>query len=209
MTILLMTLEHTRDDPSHHVSSLELAAFLDDRLKGEERARVAGHFADCPACRDELVAMRAALGRRTETRSARWWPLAAAAAAVLLFVAVPGVLRDSSSGPETPPPVTRPGPALPDEASARFAIVVPAEGATLSSSRATLAWRSAGPSATYLLVIQDSTGSVVWTEELADTSARVPANANLRAGARYYWSVDARLADGSTMKTGVHSFVVP
>jgi hypothetical protein len=60
----------------------------------------------------------------------------------------------------------------------------------------------------YDVTIQDAEGSVAWSATVADTTVAVPATAALVAGHSYFWSVDARLADGHAVRSEVRSFSV-
>jgi hypothetical protein len=68
---------------------------------------------------------------------------------------------------------------------------------------------SAGVGATYTVTVQDSSSAEVWKRaSWSDTSITVPDSVRLNPGSLYFWSVDARLVDGNTAKTGPHTFIV-
>src|SRR5712664_3141328 len=72
-----------------HLNEMEVAAFIDRGLDPDGRARVARHLVGCDACRSEVVA----ISRFTRARNRPGWlpliPLAAAAAAPLLYLGPP------------------------------------------------------------------------------------------------------------------------
>jgi hypothetical protein len=48
---------------------------------------------------------------------------------------------------------------------------------------------------------------VVFRTLTGDTAVVLPSGLPLRAGEPYYWSVEARLADGRSAKSGLHRFL--
>lgn len=191
---------------SDHVSSEHLAAFLDGRLTGSERERAVRHFAGCGECRQELTELREVLAAPRGAISRRWIVVGGAVAAIMAFVLVPRVVRDDSSG-ESARIRAEDGRRLPD-GTPGIGVVTPDDKARVSPTGLTLAWRPAAGVAMYVVTILDSTGAQVWSHSSADTSVMIPISARLRPGSRYFWSVDARLADGTTAKTGARTFTV-
>jgi hypothetical protein len=191
---------------SDHVSSEHLAAFLDGRLTGSERERAVRHFASCGECRQELTELRDLLALPFEARSRRWIAVAGAAAAILAFVVVTQMVSDGSLG-GSGRVRTEDGVRLPDGTQA-IAVVSPNDRVAVSPTALSLSWRPAAAVAMYVVTILDSTGTQVWSHSSADTSVIVPISARLRPGRLYFWSVDARLADGTTAKTGPRTFTV-
>jgi hypothetical protein len=84
----------------------------------------------------------------------------------------------------------------------------PLDSAVVERSELKLAWQSAGPGARYRVTVQDNAGNSIWAAELDDTTSVVPETARLERGTRYFWSVDARLADGSSARTGARQFTI-
>jgi hypothetical protein len=195
-------------DPSAHLNATQVAAFLDGGLRGTEREPVVSHLADCAECRRELVELRGALGAATAVSSARRrrGAIAAAIAAGLVFVLLPPLVqRGTREAPSVE--ATRVGDDPHGTAAVgAFAALAPADGAELPRGARTLVWRAAAVDAMYMVTVQDSAGAVVWSGSMADTSASIPSTTSLMAGQRYFWSVDARLADGATAGTGVRTF---
>ena len=196
-----------RDETSSaHLTSDRVAAFLDDRLIGAERDSAVRHFAECAECRRELTELRGVLDSVKRPRSRRWVAVAAGVAAILAFTMLP---RLASNDVDTSDPgLTR---AADGQHTIGGSSVIgfhsPSDSAIVPRSGLELVWETAGAGATYLVTVQDSSGSITWSGTVTDTSAAVPA-ARLSPGSRYFWSVDARLADGRTAKTGVHYFTV-
>jgi hypothetical protein len=189
-----------------HLSSDHLAAFLDGRLTGAERERAVRHFAGCNECRSELTELRDVLAV-AKPRSRAWFVAAVAAAGVLAIVTIPRMTGDVSAGGAE---------RIRAEEGARLAdglghipVVSPADQATVAPSGVELSWRSAGVGATYTVTVQDSSSAEVWKRaSWSDTSITVPDSVRLKPGSLYFWSVDARLVDGNTAKTGPHTFIV-
>jgi hypothetical protein len=132
--------------------------------------------------------------------------MTAAAAAIAAFVLLPRLVGDSANeiGRVRSDQDIR----LPSGTLA-IAIVAPAEKATLGQAEVKLTWHAAAGGATYTVTVQDSAGTEVWKRaSLLDTSVTVPDSARLQPGQFYFWSVDARLADGTTANSGVRTFTV-
>lgn len=189
-----------------HLSSAQVADLLDERLEPDDRDAVITHLAACADCRHEVAELHGALAVVGDRRPRRRWiaGLAIVAAAAVAFVAIPPRMishraaRDDASE-------TRNAEGAPLASVARIGVVAPGEGDQLST--AGFVWKSVGGGSSYLLTVQDTAGSVVWTTTVTDTTAVPPPSAKLAPGARYFWSVDARLGDGSSSTSGAHSFV--
>jgi hypothetical protein len=190
---------------SDHISSEHLAAFLDGRLTGAERDRAVRHFASCGECREELTALRDVIDAHGVTPVRRWIVAVATAAAILAIIAIPRMASDPADGGRTSVRASE-GAGVADDV---IAVVSPADLATVAPSGVTLSWHAAGAAATYSVTVQDSSGSEVWRlSSLPDTSITIPDGIRFSPGRLYFWSVDARLADGTTAKTGARAFIV-
>lgn len=192
-----------------HPTSEAIAAFVDRCVNGTERDLLLAHFASCAECRREMTDVRTAVnassGRRGvgDTVITRWPVLmASVAAALLLAVGLPRLTPERAASPAL---VTRTPAAQSLTDPASLVVVSPVDGDTLPEARV-LAWRAGGADATYEITVQDSTGALVWSATLADTTAVMPDSARLVGGARYFWSVDVRRADGGASRSGVHRF---
>lgn len=181
-----------------HLSPEIIAAFLSRDVSPDERRIVLRHLLTCADCRRDVEEARE-IG--SDRRPPRWATVAipAAAAAVVLFLLVPG-------RPEVPPPTTLRGPAT--EGVRQFAAVNPVNGKTVAEDSVLFVWRSDGAGAHYLLTVTDEDGDVVWTASTPDTVLAPPRGAGLTPGRRYYWYVDALLEDARSSTTGVQEFDV-
>jgi anti-sigma factor RsiW len=204
MTGFTLVTDDVFDVAPGHIASAELARFIDGILTPTARQAVVAHLAECADCRHEVVELREALAAsmpRTRPR-ARWTSGVLAAAAVLLIAVL--VTRPVSRNAA----VVRAELGEASDGQVSIIASLPAENQTLEREAVRFAWRRAGADATYLLTVQDTTGRVVWSTQLADTSATPPRTAPLVGGQRYFWSVDARLGDGQSRKGGVSTFLV-
>lgn len=190
---------------SPHLSSAQVADLLDKRLAVDDRDSVVAHLSACAECRREVAELHGALSQVVPRRRPRWLAGAALAAAVVVaFIAIPRLgprpvdsVRDSAAMRNV---------ASPSEGQAKIVVVEPADGAALSATGA-LSWRTAGADASYVVTVQDPAGGVLWTKTTSDTTAILPANAPLKSGESYFWSVDAQLSDGTSSRSGAHSFI--
>lgn len=185
------------DSMPFHLENGRLAAYIDHRLPADERAEVEAHLADCAACRAEVVAVGRL--RRSLTRRSPWVVAApVAAAAVLVFV-----LLGRPSPPATgTDPVVRGG----SESVPEVVVVTPSETTTLDPRSASFVWHPVASGVSYRFVVTDSSGGSVWNAITGDTIARLPAGVHLAPGGRYYWYVDALLADGRSVTSGAREF---
>jgi hypothetical protein len=186
-----------------HMTAERLAAFLDHQLSPAAEEEVVAHFAECAACRQEMTAMRQLLKGRE--KRIPWYivtPMLVALAASIAFLMVPRVGRVDSESPSS----IRSGAITSTDQVQPITMVSPTDDAMLDARHAMFAWRSIGAHATYLLTVQDSTGSALWSSTTEDTIVTLPDSVRLTAGA-YYWSVAARLADARSAKTGVRRFL--
>lgn len=190
---------------SGHLASELFAAFLDGRLTGADRERAVRHFAQCAECRLELTELRGMLDARAR-KPRRWIASAVGIAAILAFAMIPRVMSDGGEGAAR---VRAENSARLTDAAPSIAVVTPEDGATVQAARLRLSWRSAGTGAAYTVTVQDSSGTEVWARtSWSDTTVSLPDDVRLRSGSQYFWSVDARRADGNTAKTGVRTFTV-
>jgi putative zinc finger protein len=205
MTPLLVGPDNTMSDTpsSTHVTSDRLAAFLDGRLARADRDRAVRHFAECEECRRELAELRTILATVPVSRRRNWIAVTAGLAAVLAFAMVVRQ-RVSTPGDFGPPPpdAVRAGEVLPE-----IDVVAPVASEPVARSEMRLVWHSVGAGAQYSVVVQDTAGTEIWKATTADTSV-VPDIARLEPGHRYFWNVDARLADGRTAGTRANRFRV-
>ena len=209
-TLVLMT-----DQPSSGVShpeSARVAAFLDGRLNARDRDVIVAHLADCSDCREEVVQLRQALASvppyaRSKRLSLAW---SAVGLAALLFVALwlPRPNTGSAVSDVDDQRIRVDSARVPTDAVPPILLVEPADEGSLSASDRALRWHSSGADAMYGVTVQDTTGSTVWFSTSADTTTAIPDSVSLARGHRYYWTIDARRADGLTARSQVQSFIV-
>lgn len=87
-------------------------------------------------------------------------------------------------------------------------LATPGDDAVVATGEVRFAWRQVAGEATYLAVVQDSTGTLVWSAVTRDTTAVVPRSAALSPGAAYFWSVDAQWGDGRSSRSAARRFTV-
>jgi hypothetical protein len=175
---------------------------------------------------EELVPERVTLGW-----SPAWRWVAATAAVAALTVAVtlrlqqpettapvlpPPAPAIQAPTPQIPPPVTPQGsaPAAKSPAVERrtpaprgeFAVEFPADGATLTRSELQFRWKALEAALFYEVQILTEEGGLVWEGRATENHLRLPANARLAAGERYYVWVRVQLADGAQVRSRAVSF---
>lgn len=203
-TLQTIPFSSTALSESDPVSPEEVAAFLDGRLTGNERARLEAYFADNPEARRELIGASriiATMPPRVRASRLRFAPvIAIAAAAVFLIVLIkPG----SSHPPSTIAPVERRGAA---EQTRGVDLIAPVDGGELAATPS-FVWRPID-GASYTLVVQDAAGRTILQQKTVDTVHAVPAVVLKSVAGRYYWSVDALMPDGSSTTSGKQEFVI-
>jgi hypothetical protein len=197
-----------RRDDADHLTSGQVAAMIDRRLRGTERTAVIAHLSSCVECRHDLAEAQLALKAVGADRySTRRWSIVVAGVAAALVIAVPLALRPPRQDLVDSTTATRAGRVPPVDAVSPIAAIAPADGSELSTPRR-LVWRSAGLKASYIVTVQDTSGTMLWSQSLADTAVIIPASVLLGSGNRYFWSVDARLADGGSTNMVAHVFTV-
>lgn len=188
---------------SSHLGDAQLAAYLDRSLSDEERDRIEDHLAGCDECRGLLLGTTATLrGERRRKRAATMSGTAAAALVIsgLFFIVPP------SSTPESP----RLRGDAPDVRGASTALeaVSPGDGTAVATGSAVLVWRAVEGVARYRITVSDPESNVVFEGDIADTTLSLGSIGPLVPGEAYVWYVDALMADGTSLTTGVHSFSV-
>ena len=174
----------------------QVAAFVDHRLHGAERAAAESHLAECADCRSEMVEIERLVGgvRRRRVRSMAIGGLAVAACLMLIVTTVrhrgtgPGDGSLRGSGSNTVIPVGPRG-------------VVPLAGLALT-------WHATGSGSTYKVTISNAAGTTLWTTDTGDTTVVVQEEINLSPEGEYHWTVDALLPQGTSRTTGPQPFRV-
>jgi anti-sigma factor RsiW len=191
---------------SQHLSSAQVADLLDERLHPGDRDAVIAHLSACAECRREVAELKSALPHVDERRPRAAWLMAGgaglAAAALVAFAVAPRYMDRRVLTADIPSATRTAAESSRVESAARISVVEP----TALSRGAAFTWKSVGVEASYKLTVQDAAGTVLWATTVADTTASLPANVTLTPGTSYFWSVDARLSDGSSARSGAHSF---
>jgi hypothetical protein len=187
-----------------HLTSEEVAAYLDNTLSEAECARVKSHLADCDACRKEVVSVSKLLAgaSRSRHRVIAFSTLAAAAALAFLLVR-PSI---DSTLPASVALRGRDTPAASEGVSALRAIAP--VGPETSADGTVFVWHPALPGATYRFTLTDERGGKVWVGSTNDTTLALPRETSLLKNRDYHWYVDVLLPDGSSATTGITSFQV-
>ena len=180
-----------------HLEPHEVAGYVDRRMPADERARIESHLSVCADCRDEVSDAARIIATLPTSRSARRNALIAVAgiAALLLIFLVPRSARNIADiqhrGVTTQ--------------TGQPTIIAPSGAVTAAD---VFTW-SAVPNVTrYDLRVSDSTGSVVWTAQTADTVASRPRDIQLVTGNPYYWRVEARTTAGRSEESELVEFSI-
>lgn len=188
-----------------HLTSEEVAAYVDDTLSEAECARVKAHLADCDACRGEVVSVsrlirRAPLSKRGVVA---YSAIAAAAAIVMIVVARP------STDSALPAAGSVRGAATPGASEGVNAIrAIAPIGRQSATDNIVFVWHPASSGAEYRLTLTDDRGGKLWTGSTNDTTLRIPKGAAPLPRGGYHWYVDVLQTDGGTATTGIESFQI-
>jgi hypothetical protein len=174
------------------MNDLTIAEYLDRRLSMPERQQADMHLAGCPECRDELAEVYEFQRRARRPRLLAVGGLAAAAAAIILFMVRP------VAGPVDETVVRSGG----DQA----AIVAYGPLGEAFSVPVHFVWGAQAGATTYRLTVTGRNGTAIWSHSSADTAVSLPDSVSLSAGEQYRWVVDALLDDGASRSTGLREF---
>jgi hypothetical protein len=187
-----------------HLTSEEVAAYLDNTLSDVECAEIKSHLAECDVCRDEVVSVSKILGGAPRSRGRIMAFSAMAAAAVLaIFVVRPSFdSRLPASGP------VRGGDApFASEGVSGIRAIAPI-GRQSRGDGIVFIWHPASPGAAYQLTLTDDRGGKIWVGSANDTTLSIPNDALVLKDGSYHWYVDVLQPDGSSATTGITSFQV-
>lgn len=190
---------------ARHITTEELAAYLDGGLDSSSSTRLEQHMADCSECRSELVDARALLATAPPTASSvspprrKLWAAGLAAAAVLVLAALPVMRRVTA--PDRAAPVLRAAPT----SQAEIDVISPGNE-PVNPATVLFIWRPVEGASTYRLTVTDSSGTPLFTRSTTDTTATAPSEAAIGRGRSYLWYVDALRNDGRTSSSGIRSF---
>ena len=164
-----------------HLEPDEIAAYVDNAIRGDERASIQAHLAACAECRAEVVDVSQILRTAPVSRgvSRRIWVPAAAAAMFALIWLGPRALREQGE------------PEHRDEAVTMTVAPRPLAPLGAVDTVSVLAWSSVAYANSYRIRLFDADGTVIWEREAPDTVAAIPDSVALRSQALYYWRVEA------------------
>jgi hypothetical protein len=185
------------DETVFHLENGQVAAYLDRAIPPADRLAVEAHLAECDACRAEVVALAGVL--RTAPQRRAWTiPASLAAAAAVLVLVVPGVIRSGFFAPDRhrEPAVTT--------TVAPTAIMPRGD---MNAVRE-LMWSAVPRAGRYRVVLLDHGGTLVWRTETPDTAVSIPDSVRLRAGVPYFWKVEAETGFGRWVASDLVDFVV-
>ncbi len=187
-----------------HLTTGEVAAYLEKSLTAPEQERVERHLARCAECRDEVVQVQNIESVSRRPGKGRYLGIGAvvAAAVVTLVLVTPFGRQLLFTDTESP---TR---SSATEGTVAIGAIAPADGDRVSREGLTLLWHSVSAETSYQITLTNPQGDVVWTARTSDTTTAVPSTVELIADASYYWYVDALLEDGRPATTGIQRFVV-
>ena len=176
-----------------HLSAADIAAFIDRSLPLDARADAELHLSGCDRCREELASCARLAGSAPAVpqRRTTWWVSGLAAAAVIVAI----VLQPTAARIDRGASAERAS----VNAGSRMTVVSPTGLVTTSDLR--FVWRRDDRSSGYRVILTDSIGAPVWTEDVVDTSAVPPVPIHLKPGAQYFWRVEALHADGSATQS--------
>ena len=178
-------------DRADCVAPEALLAVVEQRGPEAERLATINHAAACADCAEELELLRAS---RVVRDRARISPAGLALAASLVLAAGLGYYtlarsRVSAATDDSDP--TR-------GAAGDVQLVSP--GAT-TPTLDTLVWRSVTSATSYAIELRRDDGSLVTRATSADTVLVLPDSARIAPGNTVYWTVSARLADGTELRS--------
>ena len=179
-----------------HLSVEDVASHLDRVLPPAELIRVEQHLAECAECRAELIAVSRMLRTRPGTR--RWYvPVGLAAAAVAALLLIKPSLAPPDPNYREPAVSTTPAP-----------IGLAPHGPT-AATPIRLLWTRVPHAERYRLTVFDSTGSVVWESQTAETSIVMPGSVRLQPRVPYFWQVEAQTSWNRWIKSAMVEFSRP
>jgi hypothetical protein len=188
---------------SPHLTSEQVAAYLDDTLSEAECADVKAHLADCDACRREIVSVSRLVegAPRSRRRFIALSTIAAAAAVVFILVARPS----SHSGSTASTPLRGVPTRAASEGATTVRVIAPI-GQQPTSEAIVFVWHPASPGATYRLTLTDDDGGKLWIGSTNDTTLTIPKSTAVLPGQSYHWYVDVLQADAAAATSGITSF---
>lgn len=184
-----------------HLTSEDVAAYLDNALSESDGARIRAHLAGCEACRAEIGSVSRLID--SAPRAGRRFvalPALAAAAVIIVFAGKAAIDSRSASdelrGNDIPATL---------EGVSAFQAVTP-RGRQPIGDGVVFVWRPPLPGVTYRFTLTDEQGGKIWIGSTSDTSITLPDSVRLQQERSYHWFVDGLLPDGTAATTGITSF---
>lgn len=199
--------------------------YLDGSMTGAEREGHESHLARCRVCRERLIsqfdrtnesvseiaprglrhrAVRLAKKTKPFFSSFRPFVPVTVAAAILVVAGVSFLMYRNQT-------VTAPGTDLRQSrgSTGQIPLTFPANGATMDSGQIEFRWDDSAPGAHYEFVLTDEKGDIVFQNRDATNPLYLDTGAlNRSVQRKYYWSVTARLPDGTRRESGIASFTM-
>jgi hypothetical protein len=94
------------------------------------------------------------------------------------------------------------------EAAASIQVLSPRNEATVAGRAVPFAWVGQPGRPLYRLILTESSGRAVWSQDTNDTTVTLPARITLAPGRTYFWYVDALDSAGRTQTTGTRTFSI-
>ncbi len=188
-----------------HLTSEEVAGYLDNTLSEAECARVKAHLADCDVCRGEIVSVSRLVegAPRSRRRFITLSAMATAAAVAVIFLARP------SNDSDLPPVGSLRGPGSPAAAEGVLTVrAIAPMGQQTTSDGIVFVWHPAAAGAAYRLTLTDDRGAKRWVGTTNDTTLAIPKGTRLVPDRTYHWYVDVMQPDGGAATTGITTFQV-
>ena len=205
-------------------------SFLAEAMAPAERSAVESHLASCRLCRERLIALYdeaeeahfeetapSSLVRRVTKspvaghisliNSLRPYVPLALAATVLISVGLSFFVYRNIRSPSEKPSAG--GIRRSNGATNELALVSPVSGAELNQGPAEFRWADAGEGARYEFTLTDEKGDIIVQEKLTTRSLAIDTTKlRLTPQRNYYWSVSARLPNGTTRESSIARFTL-
>lgn len=181
-----------------HLTSAQVAGYLDRGLSEQDRNLVQQHLSSCPACRRELLEVNRVLRKRRPNWLAAGG-LAAAAAITALILASPGAEQANRSVLRSGRDTALTGTLL------EISVLEPRDSQIPASERLKFQWEPLGTDVLYRFTLTRQDGSVLWNQDTPGTEVVLPDSVNLKPGGRYFWYVDGLTPDGRMARTGMRT----
>lgn len=214
---------------THCPDQIVWQTFRDGSISEADRTIAESHLVRCTVCRQRLIALfdgasegelresaPSSLRRRTLESAAatsgshrfldvvRPYAPLALAATILLVVGISWLAYRQRTPVQPPSELRQSG-----QATAAIPLTTPLNGAELISGKLEFRWGDAGAGARYEFILTDEKGDIVFQEKPA-TNALTLDTVALRFSTqrKYYWSVTAKIADGTKRESAVAGFTL-